>query len=95
MEYRIGLGANVALIPRINYAYVGSQWTSLSYSRLTDFLPSRGLLSTLVTLQLPHDWYVAAYGNNLANKTYVSGQFGNTEFFGAPRQYGVRVGTRF
>jgi iron complex outermembrane receptor protein len=95
MEYRIALGAHVALIPRINYAYVGSQWTSLSYSTVTDFLPSRGLLSTLVTLQLPHDWYVAAYGNNLANKTYVSVQFGNTEFFGAPRQYGVRVGTRF
>jgi len=95
MEYRIGLGANVALVPRINYAYVGSQWTSLSYSRVTDYLPARGLLSALVTLQLPHDWYVAAFGNNLANKTYVSGQFGNTEFFGPPRQYGVRVGTRF
>ena len=95
MEYRIGLSANVALIPRINYAYVGSQWTSLSYSPVTDFLPSRGLLSALATLQLPQNWYVTAYGTNLANKTYVSGQFGNTEFFGAPRQYGVRIGTRF
>lgn len=94
VEYRIGLGANITLTLRLNYAYVGSQWANLSYSYVTDYLPSRGLLSTLLTLQLPHNWYVEGYGTNLANKTYVSGQFGNNEFFGAPRQYGVRVGTR-
>ena len=53
VEYRIGLGANVALTPRINYAYVGSQWTSLSYSTVTDFLPSRGLLSALRDFTAP------------------------------------------
>jgi iron complex outermembrane receptor protein len=46
-------------------------------------------------LQLPHNWYVEGYGTNLTDKTYVSGQFSNNEFFGAPRQYGVRIGSRF
>jgi iron complex outermembrane recepter protein len=95
LDYRFQLADNVSLTPRINYAYVGSQWASLSYSRLTDYLPSRGLLSALLTLQLPHDWYVEGYGTNLTDKIYVSGQGANNEFFGAPRQYGVRVGTRF
>ena len=95
LEYRIELADKISLTPRINYAYVGSQFASLSYSMLTDYIPSRGLLSALATLQLPHNWYVEGYGTNLANKVYVSGQFGNNEFFGAPRQYGVRFGTQF
>ena len=95
VDYRFDVADSVSLTPRLNYAYVGSQFTSLSYSYLTDYLPSRGLLSALVTLQLPHSWYVEGYGTNLANKIYISGQFGNNEFFGAPRQYGVRVGSRF
>lgn len=95
VDYRFDLSDGISLTPRLNYAYVGSQFTSLSYSYLTDYLPSHGLLSALLTLQLPHNWYVEGYGTNLANKTYVSGQFGNNEFFGAPRQYGVRIGSRF
>jgi iron complex outermembrane receptor protein len=95
LDYRFELTNTISLTPRLNYAYVGSQWASLSYSTITDYLPSRGLLSALLTLQLPYDCYVEGYGTNLTNKTYVSGQFGNNEFFGAPRQYGVRVGTRF
>lgn len=95
LDYRFNLSDNISLTPRINYAYVGSQWASLSYSMVTDYLHSRGLLSALATLQLPHNGYVEGYGTNLANKVYVSGQFGNNEVFGAPRQYGVRVGTRF
>jgi iron complex outermembrane receptor protein len=95
VDYRFDLADGVSLTPRLNYAYVGSQFTSLSYSYLTDYLPSRGLLSALLTLTLPHNGYVEGYATNLANKTYVSGQFGNNEFFGAPRQYGVRIGSRF
>lgn len=95
VDYRFDVATSISLTPRLNYAYVGSQFTSLSYSYLTDYLPSRGLLSALLTLQLPRSWYVEGYATNLANKIYVSGQFGNNEFFGAPRQYGVRIGSHF
>jgi iron complex outermembrane recepter protein len=94
-EYRIQLTSGVSLTPRINYAYVGSQYTNLLYSPVTDYLNPRGLLSTLLTLDLPAGWTVQGYGTNLADKHYVSGQFGNTEFFGAPREYGVRVRKQF
>ena len=32
---------------------------------------------------------------NLANVFYVSGQNGNNEFYGAPREFGLRLGYRF
>ena len=95
VDYTFNLGDGVSLKPRLNYSYIGSQWASLAYSYETDYIASAGLVSGLITLDLPHNWYVELFGTNLANKTYVSGQFGNNEFFGAPRQYGVRLGTSF
>jgi len=95
VDYTFNLADQWSLKPRLNYSYVGSQWASLAYSPQTDYLPSYGLVSANLRLDAPHNWYVEAYGTNLANKTYVSGQFGNNEFFGAPRQYGVRLGASF
>lgn len=51
-------------------------------------------MSALVTLDMG-DWQVTAYGTNLANKDYVSGQFDSNEFYGAPREYGLRVRVAF
>jgi len=31
----------------------------------------------------------------LADKEYMSGQFGSNEFYGAPREYGVTVSVQF
>ena len=35
------------------------------------------------------------YGTNLTKKFYVSGQNGNNEFYGAPREFGVRLGFKY
>jgi hypothetical protein len=45
-------------------------------------------------------WLVDLYGTNLSNKTYISGFYGaggvlNDVFYGAPRQFGLRVQKRF
>ncbi len=52
------------------------------------------MLTALLTLRRAN-WHVEAYGTNLANKRYVSGQYGLNEFYGAPREFGVRAGLRF
>ena len=91
VEYRFAVGSGFGLTPRLNYAYLGSQYTSLSYSPVTDYLAARGLLSALLTLQAPGHWSVEAYGTNLTDKVYFTGQSGTSEFVGAPRQYGVRL----
>ena len=93
VEYTFPIGTGT-LRPRINYGFIGSQWTTLLYSPVTDRLAERGLLSAQVTYQRDA-WVVEAYGTNLTDKLYISGQSGNNEFYGAPREYGIRASWRF
>jgi iron complex outermembrane recepter protein len=98
VEYKASLGGNATLTPRLNYAYVTSQFVSLTYSESTDYLPAHGLLSALLTLDLYGKWNIAAYGTNLTDEVYRTGQGLNNNnyyFYGAPRQYGVHVGYKF
>jgi iron complex outermembrane recepter protein len=92
-EYTIPVGED-SITPRIQYSYVGSQFTNLLYNPVTDRLASHALLSAniayvtgLLRLEL--------YGTNLTKEYYVSGQTGNNEFYGAPREYGMRLGFKF
>jgi len=94
VQYAVRMGGDATLTPRLNYAYVGSQFTTLFYNPVTDRLSGRGLMSALLTYRLG-DYQIEAYGTNLTNKDYVSGQTGNNEFYGAPRQYGVRASLNF
>ncbi len=93
VDYTFDFGAST-LRPRLNYAYIGKQYTNLLYSPVTDVLASRGILSAQLTW-MQDDWRVEAFGTNLGNKRYVSGQFGNNEFYGSPREYGLRVARQF
>ncbi|MEP7246969.1 MAG: TonB-dependent receptor [Gammaproteobacteria bacterium] len=95
-EYRFPLGAAMRLTPRVNYAYTGSRFSYLAYSPVTDRIAGYGLWSALLTLNRDN-WSVQAYGTNLANETYVSGQASASlnEFYGAPREYGVRFNLDF
>lgn len=93
-EYEFLLGGDATLTPRINYAYLGSRWSNFLYNPATDLLPSVGQWSAMLTLAM-NDWTIEGYATNLADKEYVSGQFINNEFYGAPREYGVRASVRF
>ncbi len=99
LQYVLNLGGSSTLTPRINYSYIGSQWTTLFESYPTDYLRSYGLWSSTITYE-HKEWQVQLYGMNLANKIYVSGQLApgsnpDNEFFGNPRQFGVRVSRSF
>lgn len=94
VQYEIALPDGVSLTPRINYAYVGPRWTNLVYNPALDYLPGRGLLSAMVTLR-KGDWVLEGFATNLADEKYISGQSGNNEFYGAPREFGVRASVRF
>jgi iron complex outermembrane recepter protein len=98
-EYAFSVGDAGTLTPRINYSYIGHQWTTLFEDPVSDYLPSQGLWSGSITYERKA-WRVQAYGLNLANKVYVTGQLAagtntNQEFYGNPRQYGVRLSYRF
>ncbi|MEO9131746.1 MAG: TonB-dependent receptor [Sphingomonas sp.] len=94
VQYEVKLAGDSVLTPRLNYAYVGSRWTNLVYNPGLDYLAGRGLLSAQLSLRVKQ-WTVEAYGTNLTNRAYVSGQSANNEFYGPPREYGVRFSARF
>ena len=82
------------LSPRINYAYQADQFAGPTEQVPLDFLAAHGLVGA--QLIYTYDKYqVVAYGTNLTNKVYVSGQSPPAYFLGAPRQYGVRFSLSF
>ena len=89
LEYQFLVG-QISITPRINYAYVGEQWTNILYTPERYLLAARGLLSAQATVEM-ESVTVQVYGTNLADKDYISGQSGDNEFYGAPREVGVRV----
>ena len=96
-DYRFRLPHDSVLTPRVNYAYVGSQWANYFYVTTTDYLRAHGVWSALLTYDLDR-WSVEGYVNNLTNNRYVTGQWasnGNDEFWSAPRTYGVRATVHF
>lgn len=93
-SYRIEAGDDIAITPRIGYAYIGSQWAYPTYQASTDLIPARGLWQGSITID-KGTWKAEVYGTNLANKFYVAGQSGKNELYGAPREYGVRVTKKF
>jgi len=99
MQYAIPVGQSGSLTPRVNYSYVGSQWTTLFESPVTDYLHSYGLWNASVTYDVKQ-WSIQAYGLNLANKLHVTGQLAagsnpDNEFLGNPRQFGIRISRKF
>jgi iron complex outermembrane receptor protein len=95
VEYKAALGGESSLTPRVNVSYVGPQWTSVSYSPVTDYLPGYTLVSALLTLELPSAWQVQAYSDNLFDKVYIAGQGANDDYYGQPRTFGIRVHKSF
>lgn len=97
IEYRFDVG-RWSITPRVNVAYVSSQFTNLVYSRVTDLLPARTLVSANLTVT-DNDNTLELFVTNLTKEEYVSGQGfypGNrNNFYGAPREFGVRFTRQF
>jgi iron complex outermembrane recepter protein len=96
-QYKIEAGHDITVTPRVNYAYVGSQWAYVTYAAATDLINAHGLVNASVALDTKlngNDLRLEFYGTNLANSFYVAGQSGKNEFYGAPREYGVRFSVK-
>lgn len=94
VAYEFDLGGDIYLTPRVNYSHLGDRFTYLAFDPVTDLIQGYDLISASLTLQVGQA-NVELYGTNLTKERYVSGQFGLNEFYGAPREYGVRVGFEF
>ena len=92
--YRIPVNDGVTVTPRVGYAYVGSQWAYVVYNPVTDLIKAHGLVNASVAIARDSLTF-EVYGTNLAKSFYVAGHSGNNELYGAPREYGVRLSTKF
>ena len=93
LERRFMIG-DTSITPRINYAYISSQWATLFQNRARgDEIGARNLLGAQIDWERG-DWMGSLYGTNLTDKRYLAAIGSGLRYAGAPRQYGVRV-TKF
>jgi len=78
------------------YSYTDDAFASLFQLEPRDLLESHSLLNATVNLTFKNGFWLEAYGTNLTDERYAAGTIGvNSAVWGAPRQYGARVGYRF
>ncbi|MFT3756696.1 MAG: TonB-dependent receptor [Pseudoxanthomonas sp.] len=90
-EYEFMLANNWSITPRVNYSYIDKQYTGFNYDPVLDVLKAYKLLSAQVTVAAGNGLSFQLYGSNLADKTYRVSNAYDGDYYGAPRQYGVRV----
>jgi iron complex outermembrane receptor protein len=102
VDYTFNLPSGMTLRPRINYAFVGEQWTYFTYDVDTELLPERKLWSAQITLNQyalknKYDWSMEAYCTNLTDEEYITGGRGDhgTETYGRQRIVGFRASFKF
>jgi iron complex outermembrane receptor protein len=93
VDYGIQIGSAV-LRPRVNFSHTDKQYGSVFQSDNYFLMGVRNLWGASMAYEAG-PWTVQAYGTNLTNLTYVQAYNANYEYYGAPRQFGVRVSRTF
>ncbi len=93
VQYEFAL-EDLTITPRLNYSYIDDQFTYFAYNPESDVIDSYSLVSASVSVANER-WHAELYATNLTDEEYVAGQFDLNEFYGAPREYGLRVGLNF
>jgi iron complex outermembrane recepter protein len=89
-QYKIPMGAEDTLTPRVNFGYVGPQWATLFENEsLGDRLAGRDIWGAQLAWTHAH-FVTTLYGTNVSDIHYVSALNSGLRFAGLPRQYGIR-----
>lgn len=91
--YDLDLGNRLTLTPRVDFSYMSAQWTTV-FQNAAEQLQARKLINANITLKRDR-WKIVGYGTNLTKQYYITGQTGFQNFYGAPREFGVRINTTF
>lgn len=94
-QYAITVADGVSLTPRVDYAHIGAVWGTLfQTAQLGDYLKARNIVNAQLTLD-NGTWSIAGFSTNLTDQHYIGSLNGIRRLAAAPRQYGVRVSTKF
>ena len=89
LNYSFRVGQDGTLTPKVTYSYVSKQYVSLFQIGYNE-IPAHTLVGATLTYEAG-PWQSELYVQNLTNEVYLVGNGGNSVFYGAPRQYGIRV----
>ena len=87
LDYRFNVWGGV-LIPQVNFSYTAKQYASLFELPYYELQP-RHIWNANINYNV-NQWNAEIFMNNFTDQTYLTGA-GNTVFYGAPMQLGVRV----
>jgi iron complex outermembrane recepter protein len=93
LDYGIPLGS-ATLRPRVTFSHTDKQYGSIFQTDNYFLMNARNLVGANLAYE-SGPWNVQAFVTNLTNETYVQAYTGNFEYYGAPRQYGVRLSRTF
>lgn len=97
LDYGIPFGDKI-LRPRVTFTHIDKQYSSIF--QLDDYflLESRNLWNGSLSYE-GKSWVVQMYGTNLTDQVYTAGTFTgagrSNVYYGAPRQYGIRLSYSF
>jgi iron complex outermembrane receptor protein len=89
-QYAFDIGDGSTLTPRVDYALVGPQWTSVFHSPGVH-LQARNILNAQLSYDWANSWDVTAYATNLTDLHYVAAANVSLRYAGPPLQFGVRL----
>ena len=93
VSYEVALANGLSVTPRVDFSYMSAQWTTV-FQNAAEQLQARKLINANLTIKRD-GWKIVGYGTNLTKQYYISGQSGFQDFYGAPREFGVRITTKF
>jgi iron complex outermembrane receptor protein len=94
-QYAIPLAEGLTLTPRVDYAHIAAVWGTLfQQAQLGDRLAERNIVNAQLTLD-NGTWSIAGFSTNLTDQHYIGSLNGIRRFAAPPRQYGIRVSTKF
>jgi iron complex outermembrane receptor protein len=93
VDYAIPVGEHT-LRPKLNFQHVDKQYASIFQKDNYYLMGSRDLVNASLNWE-SNPWLVQLYCNNLTDRLYVSGYYADFEYYGNPRQMGIRVNRSF
>ncbi len=78
----------------MSYSHLGERFAYIAYDPVRDTLPAFDLVNAGIAFDYRNIGF-EIFATNLFDEEYTTGQGGNNEYYGAPREYGIRARAEF
>ncbi len=93
LKYDIPLNGEMTLEPRLSYSYTGKEYAALFQIPFYE-MPAHGIMNAYLDWTAG-PWTTTLFATNVTDKLYVTNLSSSVEYYGNPRQYGVKFSRTF